>query len=294
LYSNTTGNDNSAFGVDSMSFNSSGYGNAAFGSSSLNHNTVGTENAAFGDEALLRNTDGADNVGIGNAALALNVDGSENTAVGTDALDHSTGDNNIGIGSGAGSALTSGDSNIDIGSSGVAGESYTMRLGFQGFTSATYIAGISGTTISPTGVEVYVNTNGQLGTTNSSQRYKRDIQDMGKASDALLALRPVTFRYKQDLDPAGTVQYGLVAEEVERVSPDLVVRDSKGQVYSVRYAAVNAMLLNEFQKQHELVETLSKARDDQARTIADLTRANAQMMARLAALERAVAAAPLK
>src|SRR5215216_1259777 len=150
----------------------------------------------------------------------------------------------------AGSAIT-GDKNIDIGNSGVAGESTTIRIG--DVQTATYIAGISGATVAD-GVGVIVGADGHLGTVVSSERYKDAIKPMDKASEAILALKPVTFRYKHELDPAGIAQFGLVAEEVEKVNPDLVARDDEGKPYTVRYEAVNAMLLNEFLKEHKTVK----------------------------------------
>jgi uncharacterized coiled-coil protein SlyX len=151
--------------------------------------------------------------------------------------------------------LTTGSNNIDIGSVGVAGESNKIRIGKVGTQSATFIAGIYGTTVSK-GVAVYVSSSGLLGTVTSSARFKDDIKPMGQVSDALLALKPVTFHYKKEIDPDRTQQFGLVAEEVAKVNPDLVVRDDQGKIYTVRYEAVNAMLLNEFLKEHTTVQEL--------------------------------------
>jgi trimeric autotransporter adhesin len=151
------------------------------------------------------------------------------------------------LGAEAGGNLTTGSNNIDIGNRGVAGESSTIRVGQR--QTNTYIAGISGATV-PTGVAVIVGADSHLGTTTSSARYKESIQPMDNASEAILALKPVTFRYKHELDPKGTPQFGLVAEQVEKVNPDLVARDEQGKPYTVRYDAVNAMLLNEFLKEH--------------------------------------------
>src|SRR5204863_1953571 len=149
--------------------------------------------------------------------------------------------------------LTTGNNNIDIGNVGVAGESKTIRIGKSGTQTRTFIAGISGVTVAG-GVGVIVGTNGQLGTVVSSARFKEAIQPMDKASEAILALKPVTFHYKQELDPDGIPQFGLIAEQVEKVNPDLVIRDEDGKVNTVRYEAVNAMLLNEFLKEHRKVE----------------------------------------
>jgi trimeric autotransporter adhesin len=168
----------------------------------------------------------------------------------------SSGGNNIGLGFRAGSSLTTGSNNIDIGSNvvGVAGESNTIRIGNTQIT-ATFIRGISGQT-AVGGAAVFVNSNGKLGTMTSSARFKETIKPMDKASEAILALKPVTFRYKKEIDADRTPQFGLVAEDVERVNPDLVVKDTQGKVYTVRYEAVNAMLLNEFLKEHRKVEKL--------------------------------------
>jgi hypothetical protein len=161
------------------------------------------------------------------------------------------------VGNSAGINLTDGSNNIDIGNAGVAAEGNTIRVGKQGTQTATFIAGISGATV-PGGVAVIADGSGHLGTVVSSQRFKSDIKSMDKTSEAILSLRPVTFRYKPELDPAGIAQFGLVAEEVEQVDPDLVARDLNGSVYTVRYEAINAMLLNEFQKEHHKVEQLEQ------------------------------------
>jgi len=178
--------------------------------------------------------------------------GSNNTADGDAALVHNTtGNSNIGLGVNAGANLTTGDNNIDIGNGGVAAEPNTIRIG-SGQTG-TFIAGISGATV-PTGEAVIVDSTGHLGMTTSSARFKVAIKAMDKVSEAILSLKPVTLRYKHDLDPEGIPQFGLVAEEVAKVNPDLVARDEQGKPYTVRYEAVNAMLLNEFLKEHRKVE----------------------------------------
>jgi hypothetical protein len=193
-------------------------------------------------------------VANGVGALYSNTTGSNDTATGLDALFRNTsGSNNIALGMSAGSNLTTGSNNIDIGNQGVAAEANTIRIGTTGTQSATFVAGISGATASG-GAAVFVNSNGQLGTATSSRRFKQEIKPMDKASEAILALRPVTFRYKQEIDPKAIPQFGLVAEEVEKVNPDLVVRDAEGKIYTVRYEAVNVMLLNEFLKEHCKVE----------------------------------------
>jgi hypothetical protein len=170
-------------------------------------------------------------------------------------LGGTNGDNNIAIGASAGINLTmASDNNIDIGNAGVTGESGRIRIGVQGTQTRTFVAGISGSPIA--GTSVVVNGFGRLGTVASSQRFKDDIKPMDKASEAILALKPVTFHYKKEVDSEGIPQFGLVAEDVEKVNPDLVVRDKEGKPYSVRYDQVNAMLLNEFLKEHKKVEQL--------------------------------------
>jgi hypothetical protein len=182
--------------------------------------------------------------------------GRNNTATGLNALhSNTTGGSNIALGFNAGGNLTTGSNNIDIGALGVAGDAGKIRIGKQGTQNGTFIAGISGATVA-SGVGVIVGSNGQLGTVVSSERFKEAIKPMDKASEAILALKPVTFHYKKELDPDGIPQFGLVAEQVEKVNPDLVVRDADGKVYTVRYEAVNAMLLNEFLKEHSKVQTL--------------------------------------
>jgi Chaperone of endosialidase len=231
-----------------LTSNTTGVQNTANGSQALLSNTTGSENTADGYQALLATTTGADNTAIGRQALLSNIAGSGNTAIGRDALaDNTNGSNNIAVGIGAGVSLATGDNNIDIGNAGGGSESNTIRIG-NGQTGA-FVAGISGVPV--TGTAVVVNIFGQLGVAPSSQRFKENITPMDKASEALLALKPVAFRYKKEIDPAGTPQFGLVAEDVEKVNPDLVVHDKQGKAYSVRYDQVNAMLLNEFLKEHK-------------------------------------------
>ena len=186
-------------------------------------------------------------------ALFYNVVGHDNTGEGFQALLNAKGSNNIGIGSNAGANLSNGSNNIDIGNLGVAGESNKIRIGKQGTQKNTYMAGIYGATVA-NGVAVRIDSTGHLGTLTSSARFKEAIKPMEGASEAILALKPVTFLYKEELDPDKIPQFGLVAEEVEKVNPDLVVRDEDGKVNTVRYEAVNAMLLNEFLKEHKKVE----------------------------------------
>lgn len=299
LYSNTSGNNNTANGGDALSYNTTGGFNTANGVGALQFNTVGSFNAANGDNSLYSNTNGSFNTANGNNALYVNYTGSNNTANGSGALYHNangsyntadgvqaldsntSGNNNIALGYQAGFNLTTGDNNIDIGNSGVAGEANTIRIGTTNVQTRTYFAGISGVTISPAGAAVFVNSAGELGTVNSSRRYKEDIQDIADQSDVILSLRPVAFRYKHELDPLGTRQFGLIAEEVEKVAPELVLRDEQGKIYSVRYEQINAMLLNEFIKQHHAVEKQSEA-------IENLKQQNESLEKRLDELQKAI------
>ena len=146
-----------------------------------------------------------------------------------------------------------GGNNIEIAHHGTPGDIATIRIGTKKNQKNTYIAGITGVTVAG-GVSVIVDDSGHLGTVTSSARFKDNVRPMDKASEAILALQPVTFRYKHDLDPEGIPQFGLVAEQVEKVNPDLVARDEQGKPYTVRYEAVNAMLLNEFLKEHRKVQ----------------------------------------
>ena len=258
LYSNTTGNYNAANGYAALYGNTTGGYNTANGYAVLYKNVTGGNNTGAGFKALFSNTTGGGNTADGLNALYKNTTGSSNTAVGLSALYYNTsGNSNIALGSAAGVNLTTGSYNIDIGNAGVAGEANTIRIGTAGTHTKTFIAGISGAAVI-NGVGVIVNSNGQLGTVVSSERFKDAIKPMDRASEVILALRPVTFRYKHELDPAGIPQFGLVAEEVEKVNPDLVARDEQGKPYTVRYDAVNAMLLNEFLKEHQTVQELKK------------------------------------
>jgi hypothetical protein len=252
----TSGHGNTALGVNTLSRNLGGDSNTATGAGVLGDNTNGNRNTATGAQALSRNTHKNDNTANGFRALNFS-EGNGNTAIGSGALEHNfTGNNNIALGFEAGRNLNGGSNNIDIGNEGVAGEGSTIRIGSASQTK-TFIAGISGAGV--TGAAVQVNAAGQLGTAPSSERFKDQIKQMDKVSEAVLALKPVTFRYKTEIDPAGIQQFGLVAEEVEAINPDLVIRDKEGKPYSVRYDQVNAMLLNEFLKEHRKVEELESA-----------------------------------
>ncbi len=249
---NNLGSNNTATGFEAM-FNNLGFHNTATGFQALFNNNVGNGNTANGANALLMNNDGGQNTATGTNALRSNTIGNNNVAEGAFALSRNTsGLSNIALGSDAGSNLTTGSNNIDIGASGVVGESNTIRIGRPGIQNSTFIAGIFGVAMS--GSVVVVNSSGKLGVTTSSARFKDNIKPMGKASEMILKLKPVTFRYKEQIDPEGSPQFGLIAEEVEKLNPDLVVRDADGKINTVRYEAVNAMLLNEFLKEHRKVE----------------------------------------
>jgi len=278
--SNNTNSDNTAVGAEALEFNTFGFVNTAIGFQALKSNTSGDGNTAVGADALFLSVDGINNTGIGIGALDLNISGQGNTAVGNAALSESTGGgntaigdtalasvtsgaDNIAVGEAAGINLLTGSNNIYIGNQSPRGhESGSIRIGTTGTHRATFIAAISGATV-PTGVAVIVDSSGHLGTTTSSARFKEAIKPMDKASEAILALKPVTFRYKRELDSKGIPQFGLVAEDVEKVNPGLVAHDEQGKPYTVRYEAVNAMLLNEFLKEHRTVQ-------EQGATIAEL------------------------
>jgi Chaperone of endosialidase len=268
LFSLTTGRANTAIGFDALFRNATGNNNTATGVDGLFSNTTGSANTAIGSDALFRNATGNNNTATGVDGLFSNTTGSANTAAGFNALlNNTTGNNNIAMGVAAGQNLTTGNNNIDIGNLGIAGESNKIRIGTVGVQQATFIAGIRGTIV-PGGVGVIVGLNGQLGTVSSSGRFKEAIKPMDQASEAILALKPVTFRYKHELDPAGIPQFGLVAEQVAKVNPDLVARDDQGKVNTVRYEAVNAMLLNEFLKEHRKVRELEAALAQQQKDFA--------------------------
>jgi hypothetical protein len=268
LFNNTTGDSNTAQGWRALFQNTTGARNTASGRETLISNTTGFENTATGAVGLQGNTTGNDNTATGFAALNANTTGALNTATGVGSLASSTGDLNIALGFGAGATLTTGNNNIDVGNIGVPAEDNVIRVGAQVAVTdpfgvlhpahtAAYIAGISDAD-AVGGDAVFITTDGKLGTINvpSASRFKDEIKPMNKASEAILALKPVTFRYKKELDPNRVSQFGLVAEEVAKTAPDLVKYDRNGQLQTVRYDAVNAMLLNEFLKEHCKVEQM--------------------------------------
>jgi len=257
-----TANENTATGAGALLSNTSGFRNTANGSFALASNTIGNNNTAVGSNALSSDTTGGSNTAVGHDALSSNATGNNNTAVGREALLSTTGESNVAIGRGALANSVSGNLNVAVGTD--AGSSVTtahevIAIGHTGadVSDTTWIGNVFGvTTQSGTTAPVVVSDTGQLGTVASSERFKKDIATMQKASEAVLSLRPVTFHYKSDAKE--TAQFGLVAEEVAKVNPALVLPDKEGKPYTVRYEAVNAMLLNEFLKEHRKVEQLEK------------------------------------
>jgi Chaperone of endosialidase len=253
LFTNAIGNYNTASGFEALKF-ANADDNTAMGALALHSDSAGAFNTATGVSALFTNTSGNNNVATGVSALYHNADGHDNTAMGYQALLNSTGGAyNIAIGAGAGVNHDTGSNDIYIGDSGGAAESNVIAIG--GFPSsgtnytAAYVGGIYDAVVSDR--PVYIQSNGRLGTLASSRRYKDEIKPMDKTSEALFALQPVTFRYKQEMDPSRRLSFGLLAEDVAEVSPALVSRDKEGKPQTVRYEAVNAMLLNEFLKEHK-------------------------------------------
>jgi hypothetical protein len=255
---NTTGSDNTAAGNGALRQNTTGMFNTATGSGAMNFNTTGAGNTAAGYGALFYNTVAGNNTATGRFALTNNTTGNSNTASGANALqNNTTGNNNVAIGFEAANNVSGGNSNnIHIGSPGAASDSGTVRIGTSATQTSFFVAGVGGvTTGNNNAVPVVIDSNGQLGTVNSSRRFKEDIQDMGGASSGLLRLRPVTFRYRQPFaDGSKPIEYGLIAEEVAEVYPDLVAHSADGQIESVKYQVLDSMLLNELQKEHQQVQ----------------------------------------
>ena len=297
LASNIGGNGSTAMGFQALHGNTAS-GNVAVGYQALNEDALGTRNTANGYQALASNQGGVDNTATGfrvlfsNTEDLFNLRGHRNTADGSQALfsnrigrnntaagyralyNNTDGEFNIALGSDAGSNI-GGSGNIDIGNAGFTLDQSTIRVGTPGFHSRTFIAGIRGVmTGFANAVDVVIDSAGQLGTASSSRRFKKEIKPMDKASESILALKPVTFHYKGDA--TATPQFGLIAEEVANVNPDLVVRDENGEIYTVRYDAVNAMLLNEFLKEHRKVEEQQSKIQKQQGTISELKATVAQ------------------
>ncbi len=269
LFSNTTGDRNTADGDIALFSNTTGPDNTATGFLALTSNTTGSENTAIGSRALQDNISGSENTAIGSQALS-NPSGNDNTAIGTRALSHITGGNfNIGLGVNAGSGVTNANNVICIGG----------NLAGANVNDSCFISNIRGVQTVNAAVPVVIDTAGQLGTQSSSRRFKHEIKPMDKTSEAILALKPVSFHYKSD--SKGTPQFGLIAEEVAEVNPDLVVRDENGEIYTVRYDAVNAMLLNEFLKEYRKNEeqgaTIARQQEQIEALAAGLQKVNAKL-----------------
>jgi len=281
LFGNTDGNSNTAVGEFALVSNETGPLNTAVGFQAFFANVSGLENTAIGDQALFDNT-GNFNVAVGGAALLNNTTGNENTACGSGALNDTTGNDNTALGFQAGILATTGDGNVYIGAgmSGVAGEA-----------DHTYVRNINTTSVNGMGTDtVTVNlTTGLLGHLSSSRRYKEDIKQMDKTSEALYMLNPVTYRFKKDIDPSQSLDYGLIAEEVAKIDPNLAIRDRNGQIESVRYSAINAMLLNEFLKEHKKVEeqqaSIAELKNEVQTVVAQLKEQAAQIQKVSAQLE---------
>jgi len=282
LFANT-GSQNTATGAAALLGNTIGLQNTASGYFALANNIDGTDNTAHGAFALLSNTSANNNTADGAQALQSNTLGTNNTAIGDTALfNNTTGSDNVALGISAGFAQTTGSGNVYIGVNvnGIAGESNTC-----------YIDSIFGQAVDPaSGSAVFVDSNNKLGTMVSSKRFKSDIKPMDKASEALFSLKPVSFHYNKKIDPKGTSQFGLVAEDVEKVNPDLIVRDKEGKPYTVRYDQVNAMLLNEFLKEHRKVEeqqaTISQLQSTVVKQEANAAKQQKQIEALTAGLQK--------
>jgi hypothetical protein len=242
LSHNANGYSNTAIGANALYSNLNAYGNTAIGASALQNDSLGWDNTATGHNALNANN-GKRNTATGSGALANNISADHNTAIGYQALANSNGPGNVAVGSEAGAALTTGNGNVCLGAfvSGFAGENNTTRIRNVYSSVASDRA-------------VYVTADNKIGTLVSSRKFKEDIKPLDKASEAILALKPVSFRYKKEIESNGSIMFGLIAEDVEKADPDLVTRNEKGEPETVRYDAVNAMLLNEFLKEQKKVE----------------------------------------
>jgi hypothetical protein len=261
LFSNATGSQNTATGALALFSNTTGVGNTANGYSALYSNATGFFNSATGADSLANNTTGAYNTANGYQALGSNTTGYFNTA----------------LGHAAGANIITGQNNVCIGA---------MVYGVDGVSDTTWIGNVYDSVT--TARQVYVNADNKIGTLSSSRRFKHDIQPMNRSSETLFALKPVTFRYKKDADPSQALSFGLIAEEVARVSPELITRDEEGKPQTVRYEAVNAMLLNEFLKEHRKFETQTRKLDDQDAKIAQMTSTIAQQQKEIQTLMASV------
>ncbi|HEU4943525.1 MAG TPA: tail fiber domain-containing protein, partial [Solirubrobacterales bacterium] len=276
-------------GHNAMSANLTGSGNSALGVGALRDNTVGVENSALGLGALRGNTTGESNSAIGSGAMQHNQDGSDNVALGHHALEaNSSGSFNVALGDRAGAQLTNGDNNIDIAHQGNPGEEGTIRIGSQGTQVAAFLAGVAGTNIGANPA-VVVNGEGQLGVEASSRRFKTDIQPIGARAERLMRLRPVSFRYKRaTVAGADRAQYGLLAEQVARVYPSLVVRGRDGRPYTVLYQELPTLLLAQVQRQQLRIGSQQRRLGAQRRAIARQGRHMQRLQAQMARLARQV------
>ncbi len=287
LASNTAGSANTANGFDALSSNTTGGDNTAIGQIALLNNTTGDNNTAAGNAVLASNTSGLGNTGIGSMALSSNTTGNANVAVGENALARNvSGISNIAIGLLAGNSLgPGGNDNIDIGNQGSANDAGVIRIG--DIQTSFFVAGVRGaTTGANNAIPVVIDSNGQLGTISSSIRFKEDVHDMADASSGLLRLRPVTYRYKKPFeDGSKPLDYGLIAEEVAQVYPDLVANGADGRIETVQYQKLTPMLLNELQKQHAELDRQTEANRRLRETVAQQQNWNRRLEERLAALE---------
>lgn len=257
LKSITTGSENVAVGEAALLLNDEGTYNTAVGQSTLLFNTAGFSNTAVGEDALYSNTEGDANTALGRLALSTNITGSHNAAIGANSLRNNIdGDRNVALGFSAGRDAT-GDHNIFISHDGLPTDNGVIRIGDDSNHSSTFIAGIFGSIVQA-GSSVEISSTGKLGTTPSSRRFKEEIHDMDETSSSVLDLRPVTFRYTEEArgDGPRPIEFGLIAEEVAQIYPDLVVYDEEDEPYSVRYQVLAPMLLNELQRQEREIQAL--------------------------------------
>jgi hypothetical protein len=261
LAQNVSGADDTAIGTGALANSTAASGGStAVGSNALFSLTTGFWNTAVGDLALVNLTSGADNLAVGRGALRSNVFGGSNVALGANAAFNTTGSVNIAVGKDAAANVTFGNSNIHIGNLGLAADTNTIKIGTAGTQTTAFLAGVRGVTTATAAIPVLVGTDGQLGTASSSRRFKNDIHDMGAASARLFELRPVTFRYTQPMADGSTpLDFGLIAEEVAEVFPELAVRGADGQVETVHYHKLPALLLNELQKQQRTIDAQAAA-----------------------------------
>jgi hypothetical protein len=310
LMANNTGMYNTAIGGEALTANTTGSGNTAVGTSTLQHSTTAGGNTAIGDGAMANSTTGENNIAIGSGTLSDNQGdnntavgvlsmasniGSSNTSLGRDSLGlNTTGSNNIAVGYQAGFLSGPANSNnIHVGNTGSSSDSAVIRIGTLGTQTSFFVAGVNGVTTTNSAVPVLIDTtNGQLGVASSSRRYKEDIEDMGDASRDLMRLRPVTFRYKKPFaDGSKPIQYGLIAEEVDEVYPDLVAHSADGQIETVKYQVLDSMLLNEVQRQQAEIGAQKEQLQKLEQRLNAQTQQNASLLERLDKLEAVLGSA---